>query len=98
MKRTAEDAKWSRMIRARAGYKCQRCGSPHATNSMGLHAAHIFTRSIKRTRHDPANGVCLDYGCHSFFHRNPLEFHAWARKKIGARKYDALELRARRLK
>jgi hypothetical protein len=97
MKRTVDDAAWSLMIRARAGFRCERCGAWHEEKSRGLHAAHIFTRSIKKTRCDPANGVALCYGCHSWGHRNPLEFHEWVRKHIGARKYDALKLRAKRL-
>ena len=97
MKRTAEDAKWSRMIRERAGFRCEKCGHWHAENSRGLHAAHIFSRRINRTRHDLANGVALCTACHFDAHAHPLDFHAWARKKIGARKYDALELRARRV-
>lgn len=97
MKRTAEDKAWSTWIRARAGYRCERCGQQHAPNSMGLHAAHVFTRSIKKTRQDPDNGIALCYGCHSFFHRNPLEFHDWAQKHLGKKRYDMLAMRARRL-
>jgi len=97
VKRTAADAAWSLMIRERAGFNCERCGAWHLRDSRGLHAAHIFSRAIKKTRCDPANGIALCYGCHSWAHRNPLDFHAWVKKKLGKRKYEALERRARRL-
>lgn len=97
MKRDKADAEFSNMIRARDGWTCQRCGKRYPEKSQGLHAAHIFSRAIKKTRHDPANAQALCYGCHSYFHRNPLEFHEWARKKLGTRKYNALMVRAKRV-
>ena len=97
MKRDKDDARVSLAVRKRARFTCERCRRRHEENSMGLHAAHIFTRSIKATRHDMANLVCLCYGCHAYFHRNPLEFHEWVRKKMGAEKYDALSKRAHTL-
>jgi len=86
------------LIRSRAKWTCERCHKKHPEKSQGLHAAHIFTRSIKKTRHDPENGVCLCYGCHSFFHRNPLEFHEWVKKRMGEVRYTALMIRARRVR
>jgi len=98
MKRTKDDIAWSDMIRKRAGWTCQRCGHRFGQATMGLHAAHIFSRAIKKTRHDPDNGLALCYGCHSWGHRNPLEFHAWAKGKLGTEKYEALMIRAKRVK
>jgi hypothetical protein len=66
--------------------------------SQGLHASHIFSRAIKATRCDPINGLALCYGCHSWGHRNPLEFHEWVKKKLGTEKYQALMERAKRIK
>ena len=97
MKRDNLDAEFSLMIRKRDKWTCRRCGKKYPEGSQGYHAAHIFSRGIKRTRHDPINAVGLDYGCHSFFHRHPLEFHEWARKQLGARKYNALKIRASRI-
>ena len=97
MKRDAADAAFSLAVRKRDNWTCRRCHKAYPEKSQGLHAAHIFSRSIKRTRHDMDNGLSCCYGCHSWGHRNPLEFHEWARKEIGPRKYDALKLRASRL-
>jgi 5-methylcytosine-specific restriction endonuclease McrA len=99
MKRDKLDAEWSNAVRARDGWKCQRCGRwfPEGTRR-GLDAAHIWSRRIKRTRHDLDNGVALCTGCHmSWAHARPPEFHEWARKRLGARKYNALKIRALRI-
>ncbi len=92
----AEDMLWSLAVRERDNYTCRRCGGHH-TSPKGLHAHHIFTRSRKSTRLDVNNGVTLDFGCHMWAHRNPLEFHEWIRDDIGAEKYDALQARSRKL-
>ena len=97
MRRTAEDARTSDAVRKRDNWTCQRCHK-WMGRSQGLHAAHIFTRSIKKTRHDLDNLVSLCYGCHSWSHRNPLEFHEWVIKRMGADGYSALMARAQRIK
>ena len=96
MKNTAADRRFSKMIRERAGYRCQRCGTQHATNSSGLHAAHIFSRRAKATRCDPDNALALCYGCHSWSHRHEPDFREWVRAEIlGPERFDALEARYR---
>jgi 5-methylcytosine-specific restriction endonuclease McrA len=97
MRRDKADAEFSSLIRARDSWTCRRCGKQYPEKSQALHAAHIFSRSIKKTRHDPENAVALCYGCHSFFHRHPLEFHEWVKGWLGKRKYGALMRRAKRL-
>jgi len=98
VKLTADDVKWADAVKSRANWTCERCGKWHGENDRGLNAAHVFSRRIKRTRCDPENGVALCTGCHlSWAHSHPLEFHAWARKHIGARRYDALKIRASRM-
>jgi hypothetical protein len=94
MKRTAADARWSKAVRERANYTCQRCGTPHTPNSQGLHAAHIFSRGIKRTRCDESNGLALCYGCHRFVDGRPLEREALARLILGDGEFEALRERA----
>ncbi len=98
MKRTAADAKWSLAIRERDGYQCQRCEKFYPKKHRGLHAAHIFSRAIKRTRTDMDNGVTLCYGCHALFHREPLEFHEFVKEWMGEDRYEALSNKARRIK
>jgi 5-methylcytosine-specific restriction endonuclease McrA len=91
------DRNWGRLIKKRDNWTCQRCGTVYPKKSRGLHAAHIFSRRFKRTRHDPMNGVALCFGCHMHFHSNPLQFHVWAEEWLGARSYALLKKRARKL-
>lgn len=94
MKRNAQDARWSKQIRTRDNFTCQRCGTKHAENSFGLHAAHIFSRGIKRLRHDFRNGIALCYGCHRFIDSHAAEKEALARKILGDEEYERLRLEA----
>jgi len=97
IRRDGDDIAFSKLIRERDKWTCQRCGKVYPEKSQALHAAHIFSRGIKRTRHDPVNALALCYGCHSYFHTRPLEFHDWARERLGKKKYDALKIRASRI-
>jgi len=84
------DRLFSKMIRRRDGFRCQRCGAQHAENSMGLHAAHIFGRGRYSTRFHPDNVWSLCYGCHAFIDSHPHDKIAWGMKKLGTKKYNAL--------
>lgn len=94
IRRDAADARFSRMIRERDNFTCQRCGKQHAENSMGLHAAHMFTRRIKATRLDPDNCCSLCFGCHQHLDSHPEEKMAFFRARLGDEKFDALQARA----
>lgn len=65
IKRTPADDAFSRCIRAAANYTCERCGTPHMENSMGLHCSHHHSRGNWSIRLDPMNAEALCYGCHS---------------------------------
>ncbi len=105
IRRTAQDIKFSKMIRERDDWTCQRCGSVHLPNSRGLHCAHCFTRRCGActskspkphtcTRHDPDNALALDYGCHQFVDSHPDEKERLFREKLGDEAYDELAARA----
>lgn len=55
----AADREWSRIVRARAGGRCEWCGTPAE-----VQAAHIIGRSYSATRCDPDNGRGLCGQCH----------------------------------
>ena len=97
MKRNADDRRWSLAVRTRDNFTCQwpTCGRKHAQNSTGLHAAHIFSRSIKRTRCDVENGIALCYPHHTRFdHLSKEDREAFVRNRIGNVRYEALRERA----
>ena len=66
IKRTKYDIVFSKYVRARARYCCQRCGRQYADNSAGLHCSHYHGRRIWATRLHPINCLALCYGCHSY--------------------------------
>lgn len=65
IKRTPADDAFSKCVRARANYTCERCGAVHQPNSTGLHCSHHFRRGNWGIRFDPLNAEALCYGCHS---------------------------------
>jgi hypothetical protein len=67
VKVTPADKYFSKCVRARAGYCCERCGKQHETNSQGLHASHHHRRGQWGVRFDPMNAEALCYGCHSHY-------------------------------
>jgi 5-methylcytosine-specific restriction endonuclease McrA len=87
------DKLWSKAIRKRGDYTCERCEKKLDPKSRGLHAHHIFSRTPHSTRWDLDNGICLCYGCHAFGHREPIRFYKWLIKYIGEDLYNILHKR-----
>lgn len=70
---------------------CQKTGKTE-----NLQVAHFWTRSILRTRWDLDNACLLNAGTHLFWsHKYPQDFQAFWLKRLGKKKYEALELKAR---
>lgn len=85
------DELWSRAVRLRDKYTCQKCGRTHKQ----VQAAHIFSRNRKSVRWDIDNGITLCYYCHIHWaHREPLEFAEWIKERLGEEKYEKLKRRA----
>lgn len=87
------DALWSRVVRQRAGNRCEvdGCnGSPQG--------AHIFPKgSYPALRHDPDNGASLCWAHHlgpRGWHKHPLFWAEWIEKKRGRDFMRKLGLRA----
>ena len=86
------DKLFSDYIRARAGWKCERCGN--TPSRQGLHCHHFHRRRKMSTRFDEDNALSLCFGCHQFFGENKEEEKAFMLQKLGQRAYDMLEVRA----
>lgn len=80
----------SKIIRARSGGKCERCGRP----SDSLQAAHIVGRRYAATRTDLGNGWALDAGCHMRLTEHPDEHVAFAIQTLGLDGYELLRMKA----
>lgn len=92
----ALDALWSRVVRSRAGWKCEACGAEDR-----LCGAHIYPKgAYPALRHDPANGLCLCWSCHlgpQGWHKHPLKWATWLHNQRGGHRgagLITLEIRA----
>ena len=87
------DIEWSKKIRGRDGYICQKCKeNGNDMFNQRNHAAHVFSRGNMSTRWDLENGITLCYYHHIHWcHRQPLEFARWCKQRFGEKKYKELE-------
>lgn len=96
------DTWFSKCVRERAGWRCERCDAQHQEGTTGLHCAHFYSRGYWGTRFDPFNAASLCYGCHSYLDRNPVEklkwFQDWVSEKAGALMLDILLEKAQNTK
>jgi len=85
------DTEWSRAVKERAGGVCEKCKKADR-----LQSHHVFTRSIKATRWNLDNGVCLCAGHHIFYaHKRPELFRDWIIGKRGQEWFDNIKLLSR---
>ena len=90
------DTLFSKRIKARDGYICQRCNHKHEENSRGLHNSHFWKRGLMGTRWDEANCCALCYGCHRRWEGDKQgEYKDFMVARLGQKEYDLLEFRAR---
>ena len=96
MKRDKADREFSRSIRERDGYTCQRCFTTYIEGHRGLHCAHMFSRGKKATRWDEENACALCYGCHRWLDGHPDLKREFFRQRLGEDAFAELELRSNR--
>lgn len=90
---SALDAKFSKFIRERDGWTCQRCFKKYEPPTNALHCSHFWGRANKSVRFDPENCVALCHGDHVYFTANPKEHCDWFLKRLGQKRFDALQVR-----
>lgn len=80
------DDLWKKVIKKRADFKCERCGSKEY-----IQAHHIIPRTDYSLRYDLMNGIALCRGCHLYWaHKDALGFVNWL-KENAIRNYEYLE-------
>ena len=89
MKTTSADMWFSRCVRERAEWKCEKCGKQYDSTSMGLHCSHFIGRGNWSVRFDPMNADSHCYYCHSQFEGNPHKHTEWKKRQINGC-YDIL--------
>ena len=88
------DEAWAYLVKLEAGFKCEVCGTEKNLNSH-----HIWSRSNRSVRWNPANGVCLCVSHHTFnskfsAHKTPTEFTYWLEETYGKPFLDDLRIEA----
>ena len=88
------DDAWSKLVKLRAGNKCEYCGKTTTLNSH-----HIYSRSNRSVRWDENNGICLCVAHHTFSsgfsaHKTPLEFVDWLKREKGVDFVQKLRVKA----
>ncbi len=90
MKITTADTAFSKCVRERANWTCERCGHVYTPPTQALHCSHFIGRGNWATRFIGANAFAHCYGCHSFFEQNPDAFREWVRGRMGTESYEVL--------
>ena len=88
------DTIFSKLIRTRDKWTCQRCGRKYEEGSQGLHCSHFFSRRHRGTRWDMDNACAHCMGCHSFLGGNPIEFTEWIKQFLGQDVFERLRMKA----
>jgi hypothetical protein len=83
IKRDKADALFSKWIRVRDNWTCQRCLKNYEGHTQGLHCSHFQGRAKESTRFEPLNADALCYGCHQYFTSHPAEHYEWQIKRKG---------------
>ena len=61
------DTLFSKFIRTRDKWRCQKCGNKFEPPTKALHNSHYVTRGAWNTRYDEQNCDALCYGCHQYW-------------------------------
>lgn len=95
LKRDKLDAVVSELVRERANWTCEHCGTEYShERRQGLHCSHLWSRRSVSTRWHPDNLFAHCYGCHQRLGGNPVAFRDWALKQLGGTRFDELTMRA----
>ena len=89
------DILFSKYIRKRDKFTCQRCGTVYPDGGRGLHCSHYWGRGRENTRFDPDNCVALCFGCHHIWGGDGREeYKEFMINRLGQKAYDLLDVRA----
>jgi len=93
-KRDPADAAFSKYVRARDKWQCQRCLKQFEENAQNLHASHFQGRRKESTRYEPLNVDALCAYCHGYFTSFPGEHYQWQVQRKGQETVDKIILQS----
>jgi len=88
------DQVFSRWVRTRDKWTCQRCHRGYEVGDGRLQCAHCFGRRKESVRFDPENTASLCVGCHLFLDQNHEDKRAFFIKRLGEENYNQLMIRS----
>lgn len=88
------DIAFSKYIRTRDNWTCQRCKTKYPEKHQGLHNSHYFGRGNECIRFDPANCDALCWGCHQAWDNNKEDYRDFKIKQLGEKGFKDLRRRA----
>ena len=83
MRISPADTAFAKCVKARTGWKCERCSAQHVEGSRGLHCSHIFSRRHRTIRWSGDNAQALCFSCHSWYGGNPADSGMWITDLLG---------------
>ena len=84
------DSAFSKCVRERNDWTCERCHKQYDKGSTGLHCSHIFGRRARTIRWCGDNAQALCFSCHQWFGGNPLDATQWLTETLGQGHIDLL--------
>jgi len=90
------DTTFSKFIRTRDNWTCQRCGKRYPPPTQALHCSHYLGRGRENTRFDPENCDALCYGCHQHWGSADKEgYRDFKLHQLGRERFNLLLVRGR---
>jgi len=89
-RRTTLDRLFSQVVRERADWTCESCGTQFEVRAPNLHCSHFRSRRYNGTRWHPINAAAHCATCHRFFSDHPHIFGAWIKDHLGEDGLEAL--------
>ena len=91
MKRSKLDIVFSKLVRLRNEFTCERCNKVFPEgHRQGLDCSHFYGRRHRSTRWHPDNAFAHCRGCHQYLGSNPAIFDKFGRDTLGDTRYDWL--------
>lgn len=86
------DRLFSRLVRERAGWRCEACDEQFEEGDGGLQCSHFYSRRHQATRYHPLNAAAHCVACHFRFTQAPIVFAEWIVGHLGRDKAAQLRL------
>lgn len=83
IKRLPADMWFSKCVRERSNWTCEKCGTQYDFGAQGLQCSHYFGRRAYGVRFDPDNAFAHCFSCHQDLGGNPDDFTHWALGELG---------------